>query len=114
VQAGGGVAGAAAVNLLFKSWETAPVSAAAIRTVNVHDAKTHLSRYLAEVAAGGEVIIARAGTPVARIVPVEPLPAFKRGVGSVRREIRVPDDFDTWMQDEIVALFEDGEGRPSA
>ncbi|MFN0147731.1 MAG: type II toxin-antitoxin system Phd/YefM family antitoxin [Dehalococcoidia bacterium] len=40
-----------------------------VHTVNTHEAKTHLSRLLAEVEAGGEVVIARAGKPVARLVP---------------------------------------------
>lgn len=50
-----------------------------VATVNIHDAKTHLSRLLEQVAAGGEVIISRAGKPIARLVPLEsarPQPQF--------------------------------------
>lgn len=45
-----------------------------MRTVNVYEAKTHLSRILAEVEAGGEVVVARAGVPVARITAIRPAP----------------------------------------
>jgi len=61
-------------------------------TVNVHEAKTHLSRLLAKVAAGEEVIIARNGEPVARLVPVEP--RKKRVLGQDAGRIWISDDFD--------------------
>jgi prevent-host-death family protein len=47
-------------------------------TVNVHDAKTHFSRLLEQVHAGQEVILAKAGTPYARMVPLEPSPAQRK------------------------------------
>lgn len=67
------------------------------RTVNVHEAKTHLSRLLAAVERGGEVTIARAGRPIARLVPAEPAP--KRELGLERGRIWISDDFDEPMPD---------------
>lgn len=60
--------------------------------VNVHEAKTHLSKLLERVALGEEVIIAKAGAPVAKLVPFEPQPK-KRVFGSAKDEFTVPDDF---------------------
>lgn len=66
-----------------------------MRTVNVLEAKTTLSALLAEVEAGGEVIIARAGTPVARLVAVGKIPARPIGIDDGR--LRIADDFDTFI-----------------
>jgi len=66
-----------------------------MRTVNVLEAKTKLSALLAEVEAGGEVIIARAGIPVARLVAVEKLPARRLGIDDGR--IEIADDFDSFV-----------------
>jgi len=68
------------------------------KTVNVHEAKTHLSRLLAEVERGGEVTIARAGRPIARLVPASP-PA-KRELGLERGKIWISPDFDDPMPDD--------------
>jgi len=60
--------------------------------VNIHEAKTHLSRLLERVAMGEEVIIAKAGTPVAKLVPVKPAGrGFK--FGSAKGKIVIADDF---------------------
>jgi prevent-host-death family protein len=77
-----------------------------MKTVNVHEAKTHLSRLLAEVEAGEEIVIARAGKPVARLTAASPATPAERRLGFFRGRTTVPDDFDTWGQDEIVAMFE--------
>ena len=61
--------------------------------VNVHEAKTHLSRLLERVERGEEIVIARAGKPVARLVPIEP-PARREGFGKYRGQIWMSDDFD--------------------
>jgi len=61
--------------------------------VNVHEAKTHLSRLLERVALGEEVTIMKAGHPVARLVPVEKLP-HRRKLGWATGEFVVPEDFD--------------------
>ncbi|MCY4059142.1 MAG: type II toxin-antitoxin system Phd/YefM family antitoxin [Gammaproteobacteria bacterium] len=60
-------------------------------TVNVHEAKTHLSRLLAQVEAGQEVVIARNGAPVARLVPCEK--RGKREFGALKGRMVVPDSF---------------------
>ncbi len=61
--------------------------------MNVHEAKTHLSKLLSEVEAGEEVVIARAGKPVARLVPNRPR-AQPRKPGFLKGKIWVADDFD--------------------
>ena len=73
--------------------------------VNVHQAKTQLSRLLARVQAGEEIVIARAGRPVARLVPVE-APVGKRVPGSAAGRIRISDDFDTPLPDDVLDSFE--------
>jgi prevent-host-death family protein len=73
--------------------------------VNVHQAKTHLSRLLDEVAAGAEVIIAKAGKPVARLVPLEPV-VRRTKLGLLQGRISVPDDFDAPLPPEILRDFE--------
>jgi prevent-host-death family protein len=72
--------------------------------VNVHEAKTHLSRLLLRVAGGEEIVIARAGKPVAKLVPIEPRP--QRILGQDEGLFEVPDDFDAPLPDEVLALFE--------
>jgi prevent-host-death family protein len=68
-------------------------------TVSVHEAKTHLSRLLQLVEAGEEVVIARAGKPVARLVPVvEMLPKVP---GRLKGKFVVPDDFDDPLPEEF-------------
>jgi prevent-host-death family protein len=67
------------------------------KIVNVHEAKTHLSRLLAEVERGGEITIARAGRPVARLVAAAPPP--KRELGLERGQIWISPDFDDAMPD---------------
>jgi prevent-host-death family protein len=81
-----------------------------MRAVNMQDAKTNLSR-LVEQAAGGEpFVIARAGKPLVKVVPLDtPEPKQCRRLGFLRGEIEVPDDFDRMGVDEIAALFSGGE-----
>ena len=76
--------------------------------VNVHEAKTHLSRLLQRVAAGEEVIIARAGTPVARLVAVETKNKV-RPLGMDRGRMWVADDFDAPLPDDLLKAFYGGE-----
>jgi prevent-host-death family protein len=73
--------------------------------VNIHQAKTHLSRLLQRVAEGEEVTIARAGVPVAKLVPVE-VKKNVRPLGFARGEIWVADDFDAPLPDDLLAAFE--------
>ena len=72
--------------------------------VNVHEAKTHLSRLLQRVAMGEEVVIAKAGTPVAKLVPVG-VRRKRRVLGSAKGEFTVPDDFNDPLPKEIEDLF---------
>jgi prevent-host-death family protein len=74
--------------------------------VNIHETKTHLSRLLERVAMGEEVIIAKAGTPVAKLVRFEMEPKT-RVFGSAKGEFTVPDDFND-TDPEIEALFYEG------
>jgi prevent-host-death family protein len=62
--------------------------------VNVHEAKTHLSRLLERVERGETVVIARAGTPIAVLSPYEPPPVRERTPGRWRGEVWMSDDFD--------------------
>jgi len=71
--------------------------------VNVYDAKTHLSRLLDQVAAGEDVVIARAGRPVARLVPYA-RPASARRPGAWRGRVEIADDFDV-LPAELEAAF---------
>lgn len=72
--------------------------------VGIHEAKTHLSRLLRRVSAGEEIVIARGGRPVARLVPVD-LPK-SRSLGRDSGLVQIPDDFDAPLPDEILADFE--------
>ncbi len=72
--------------------------------VNIHEAKTHLSRLLERVAMGEEVIIAKAGKPVAKLVAIKPA-ARKFKLGSAKGEFNVPDDFNDPLPKEIEDLF---------
>jgi prevent-host-death family protein len=78
---------------------------AAATTVEAREAKTHFSKLLAIVEQGHEVVIARAGKPIARLIPYEtsrPAPVF----GADRGRFKIPDDFDAPLPDEVLALFE--------
>ncbi|MBI2894294.1 MAG: type II toxin-antitoxin system Phd/YefM family antitoxin [Deltaproteobacteria bacterium] len=73
--------------------------------VSVHEAKTHLSRLLRRVLAGEEIVIARSGKPVARLVPLEQAkarPELGRDVGG----FEVPADFDAPLPEDVLAAFE--------
>jgi prevent-host-death family protein len=72
--------------------------------VNIHEAKTHLSRLLERVALGEEVVIAKAGKPVAKLVPLDDQPRM-RVLGSAKDEFTVPDDFNDPLPKEIEDLF---------
>jgi len=76
-----------------------------VTTVNIHQAKPYLSRLLARVAAGEEVIIARAGTPVARITRYTGAKP-RRTLGRDEGLFEVPDDFDAPLPPDVLAGFE--------
>jgi prevent-host-death family protein len=81
-----------------------------METVNIHEAKTQLSRLVERVRAGEEIILAKAGKPVARIVPYAPARA-PRKPGALRGKIRIGKDFDAPLPDEVLAAF-DGAPAP--
>ena len=73
-------------------------------TVNIHEAKTQLSRLIEKATHGEEVVIAKAGKPMVRLQPVVPKPHVSR-IGFMKGQFTVPDDFDTLFQDEIEEMF---------
>jgi prevent-host-death family protein len=72
--------------------------------VNIHEAKTHLSRLLRRVAGGEEIVIARAGRAVARLVPMGE--SKTRRLGTDQGAFTVPDDFDAPLPEEVLTDFE--------
>lgn len=74
------------------------------RTVNVHEAKTHLSRLLEQVAHGDEVVIAKAGTPVARLVSITR--ERTRTLGVDAGLVSIAADFDEPLSEDLLADFE--------
>jgi prevent-host-death family protein len=74
-------------------------------TLNIHAAKTHLSRLIEDVAEGEEVVIAKAGKPVARLVPIGKAPG-KRTLGMLKGRLKVPRNFDAPLPDDVIAAFE--------
>jgi prevent-host-death family protein len=74
-------------------------------TVNIHEAKTHLSRLIEAAVKGEPFIIAKAGKPLVKVTAIEP-PSGQRRLDFLAGEFTVPDDFDTMFQDEIIAMFE--------
>lgn len=83
--------------------------------VNIHEAKTHLSRLLERAAGGETIVIAKAGKPLARLTPLEtvvetPEDAVKRRIGFLDGRFEVPDDIKAPFAEEIEAMFY-GKGR---
>ena len=74
------------------------------KTVNIHEAKTHLSRLIRRVQSVEEIVIARGGKPVARLVGVEP--TTTRALGRDRDRFTFPDDFNEPLEPSILAEFE--------
>lgn len=74
--------------------------------VNIHQAKTHLSRLVEQAAKGEAFIIAKAGKPMVKVVPLEEgdQPKLPR-LGFMAGEFKVPDDFDTMFEEEIERMF---------
>ena len=75
-----------------------------MRTINIHAAKTQLSRLVEDVAKGAEIVIAKAGKPAARVMPLaERRP---RRLGGLAGKVRIPDDFDAPLPDDVLDAFE--------
>jgi len=76
-----------------------------MQSINVHEAKTHLSRLLARVSTGEEIVISKAGKPIARLIPWSD-PVSNRKPGLDRGKFTVPDDFDAPLPAEVLDGFE--------
>lgn len=76
------------------------------QVVNLYDAKTQLSSLVERAANGEDIVIAKAGRPLARLVAYEPRAMLK--FGSLKGKIEIPDDFDRIATDEIAVMFNDG------
>jgi prevent-host-death family protein len=74
-------------------------------TVNIHQAKTNFSKLVDAAAAGEEIIIAKAGKPVARLVQIQPAKAARR-FGKLKGKIHIADDFDAPLPEDVIAAFE--------
>lgn len=76
-------------------------------TINIHEAKTHLSRFIEKAAAGEEIIIAKAGKPIAKLVPLHSLPS-PRSLGIFKGRLNVPEDFDAALPEDVAMQFQSG------
>ncbi|MFQ6161128.1 type II toxin-antitoxin system Phd/YefM family antitoxin [Sinorhizobium meliloti] len=77
-----------------------------METVNIHEAKTHLSRLIEKAAQGQPFIIAKAGKPMVKVIPIDqPSDAKVQRIGFMAGQFTVPDDFDQMGRDEIADLF---------
>lgn len=76
-----------------------------IQIVNIHEAKTHFSKIVDRVMNGEEIIIAKAGTPVARLVPIAEKPS-QRKAGSAAGKVWISPDFDAPLPEEVLREFE--------
>ena len=80
-----------------------------MHVVNIHAAKTHLSRLVDAVATGEEIVIARSGKPVARLVPLWDVQSRpRRRLGMLAGKLTVPPDFDAPLPDAVLDSFEKG------
>lgn len=74
-------------------------------TFNIHEAKTHFSKLLVRVRNGEEIVIAKAGKPIARLIPAGERPT-QRVSGSAKGRITIAEDFDAPLPDSILETFE--------
>jgi prevent-host-death family protein len=77
-----------------------------MQQVNIHQAQKHLSKLLEEVAMGEEVVIARAGKPIARLVPMNVKPQTKRRLGALKGRIWIADDFNEMTPEEMAEWYD--------
>ncbi len=80
-----------------------------METINIHQAKTNLSRLLSRVELGEEIIIANRGIPIAKLVPFRSSANRRSSLGKDRGLFIVPEDFNTPLPEDILAAFEGGE-----
>lgn len=81
------------------------------KAFNIHEAKTHFSKLVDQAAAGEEIVIAKAGKPVAKLVSIDAQMVrtkAPRKLGIFEGKVKIPDDFDDPLPDDILALFYEG------
>jgi len=76
-----------------------------MQTVNIHDAKTNLSKLIEKAVRGEAFIIAKAGKPMVKVVAIDQAAATKPRIGFMKGRIKVPENFDELGREEIEALF---------
>jgi prevent-host-death family protein len=77
-----------------------------MKMINIHAAKTHLSRLVEDAAGGEEIIIAKAGKPVARLTAVE-APKGRRVLGRLKGKLHLPDDIEAPLPEDLLKSFEE-------
>ena len=78
-----------------------------METINIHEAKTHLSRLVEKAARGESFVIAKAGKPMVRVSALDaPTSEERRRIGFLQGRIEVPDDFDEMGREQIIGMFE--------
>lgn len=78
-----------------------------METINIHEAKTHLSRLVEKAARGESFVIAKAGKPMVRVSALDsPTSAQRQRIGFLRGHIEVPEDFDQMGREQIIAMFD--------
>jgi prevent-host-death family protein len=84
-----------------------------MNTVNIHEAKTHLSKLVEKAAQGEPFIIAKAGKPMVKVVPIDtPTGKKPQRLGFMRGQFEIPDNFDRMMEKEIEEMFYGGKIEP--
>lgn len=76
-----------------------------MQTVNIHEAKTNFSRLVDAAARGEEIVIAKAGKPTARLMPMQQTKVARR-FGGLKGKVRIAEDFDAPLPDDVLAAFE--------
>jgi prevent-host-death family protein len=80
-----------------------------MRTINIRDVRSHLSRLVDQAAKGEAFVIAKAGKPLVKVVPFDaPAPVAVGRLGFLAGSISVPDDFDSMGRNEIEDMFDGG------
>lgn len=78
-----------------------------METINIHEAKTHLSRLVEKAARGESFVIAKAGKPMVRVSALDtPANAQRQRIGFLKGRIEVPDDFDEMGREQIIEMFD--------
>lgn len=76
-----------------------------MQIINIHDAKTQFSKLIEAVSQGEEIVIARAGKPAAKLVPIQSRKTVRRP-GALKGKMRIADDFDAPLPDDFLSGFE--------